>query len=429
LAVALAGAVQEVQADLVTDWNSAALQAIRMERTPPPTASRSLAMLHVAIYDAANSVQEKHEEKFASYLVTKKAPGQPSEAAAASAAAHTVLASLFPGQRASFDALHAQVLANIKPGAKKSRGLAWGRQVGRLVLKVRAKDGSTNTVAYTNAPAPGVWRPTVSFGGVVRPALLPQWGAVTPFGIRSVVAYRPPPPPPLHSPQYAEEVRLTQALGETNSPLRTGEETEIAFFWANGAGTATPPGHWNIIAQGIAADFGLTFDENVRLFALLNIALADAAIACWDCKYLYNLWRPITAIQEADSAGNPGVAQNPAWQPLLFTPPFPEYTSGHSTFSAAAAEVLIGFFGRDDVPFASPSEEYPSLVRQFTGFRQAALESGWSRIYGGIHFLSGNLNALDTGARIGVEVFDKICAPQHRPKPRATTGSPAKPKK
>jgi membrane-associated phospholipid phosphatase len=395
-----------LRGDVVHDWNESALKAIRTLRTSPPQASRNLAILHTAIYDAVNGIKAPHERRFKPYLVQRHGMPKANQVAAASTAARNVLIQLFPAEQARFDAEHAAILAGIAAGRSKADGIAYGELVASAILAARENDGSTNAVAYTPAPAPGAWRPTESFGGVVRPALLPGWGMVRPFGINSVADYRPPAAPSLSSALYAFEVNQVKQLGAINSAARTADQTEIALFWANGAGTATPAGHWNVIARGIAASRGLSLDQNARLFALLNIAEADAAIVCWDCKFAYNLWRPITAIQEA--LGNPEVTPDPTWKPLLFTPPFPEYTSGHSTFSAAAATVLAMFFGTDDIAFTTPSEEFPALVRSFTSLSQAAEESGMSRIYGGIHFMSGNMYGLSTGQAIGEYVINNL---------------------
>jgi membrane-associated phospholipid phosphatase len=248
-----------------------------------------------------------------------------------------------------------------------------------------------------------MWQPTVSFGGVVRPALLPGWGNVTPFGVASVAALLPPAPPALASQDYALEVNFTKDLGGTTSTARTAEQTQIARFWGYGPGTSTPPGHWNEIGLVVAEQERLDLVDSARLFALLNIALADAAIVCWRSKYDQGLWRPITAIQ-LDGDGNDETTADPTWTPLLPTPPFPEYTSGHSTFSGAAAAVLAEFFADDEIAFTVGSDDLPGVQRSYASFSDAAWESGISRIYGGIHWLSANVRGLECGAHIGLEV-------------------------
>jgi hypothetical protein len=203
-------------------------------------------------------------------------------------------------------------------------------------------------------------------------------------------------------------LNLTKQLGGKESTARTPEQTAIAFFWADGAGSVTPPGHWNLIARDVALQKGNTLEQNSRLFALLNLAEADAGIACWDCKFAANYWRPITAIQHAGEDGNAATEPDPKWEPLLPTPPFPEYTSGHSTFSGAAATVLASFFGEDNIQFTTTADALPGFSRTFNSFWEAAAEAGMSRIYGGIHFMSANQQGLLCGTRIAAYVTEKF---------------------
>jgi len=403
---------QSADADIVTDWNSIALDAIRTNNTPPPAASRNLAILHASIYDAVNGIRRTYTP----YLVKDAGPAGASVEAAAIAAAHRSLAALYPNLDIRLRSLYEDALRRIRNGDAKTAGIRWGEFVAAQILQSRSNDGSSNVIPFTPGTTPGVWRPTVSFGGLVLPALSPQWGMVTPFALLTGSQFRPPAPPALNTPQYAAEVNQVQALGRSDSKVRTPEQTEIALFWGYGPGSATPPGHWNQIAQSVARDRHIWDDDdhrpfafdaierNARLFALLNIALADAAIVSWDCKYVYVYWRPITAIQEADADGNPATTADPSWQPLLPTPPFPEYTSGHSTFSGAAATVLAYFFGEDRIRFSVGSDDLPGVTRSYKSFSEAAFESGLSRIYGGIHFMSANIQGLSTGAAVGTYV-------------------------
>jgi PAP2 superfamily len=181
------------------------------------------------------------------------------------------------------------------------------------------------------------------------------------------------------------------------------EQTEIAKFWADGAGTFTPPGHWNQIAQDVARDNFNSLVDNARLFATLNVAQADAAICCWDTKYTYSFWRPITAIRNADKDGNDQTTLDTSWTSLLTTPNFPSYTSGHSTFSAAAAAVLTNFYG-NNYKFSTTGPGLPGVTRSFTSFDKAAEEAGMSRIYGGIHFMSDNTAGLAAGKQVGEHI-------------------------
>jgi hypothetical protein len=392
------GIANSVRADAVTDWNNAALDAIRAGRTAPPIASRSLAILHVSIYDAVNGIARTHEH----YFVPSVAPASASREAAASAAAHKALVNLFPANASSFDALHAAILATIPDGPHKRAGIIWGEFVANVILTVRAHDGSNATVPPPSGSGPGAWVPTPP---AFLPYLLPQWGFVVPFGMRNSSQFRPPGPPALDSQQYAADYEEVKELGAAVGSTRTADQTEIALFWADGAGTETPPGHWNSIAQIIADAQGNTLEGNARLFALLNIAMADAAICSWDAKYTFDFWRPVTAIAFAEPQLN--------WMSFIVTPPFPDYTSGHSTFSAAAATVLPLFYGTEDLPFTTGSDFLPGVYRSFATCFDAAEEAAVSRIYGGIHFRTASEDGLQAGISIGEWTFTHYLLPRH----------------
>ena len=383
----------------MTDWNETALLAIKSDRTAPPKAARALAMMHVAMYDAVNGITQTHEP----YFVQAKAGDGASPESAAAVAARLVLLRLFPAQQAAFDATYNKVLRAIPPGEGKRASIDWGEHVSQTLLAYRAQDGAQATVIYVSRNPIGVWRPTEP--AFAKPAL-PQWPGVKPFAMTSAAQFRPAMPPLLTSAAYADDFNKTKQLGAKNSTTRTPEQTTIARFWADGPGTVTPPGHWNVIARQLAVQRGNTMEENARLFALLNIAEADAGILCWDCKYACDFWRPITAIQNADLDENPATEKDADWKPFLATPPFPEYTSGHSTFSSAGATVLAAFFGSDNIPFTTTSEDVQGVSRSFTSFSEAAAEAGMSRIYGGIHFMSANQQGLLSGARLGQFVME-----------------------
>ena len=372
--------------DVVTDWNTAALDAIRTGHTAPPIASRSLAILHVSIYDAVNGIDRTHEP----YLVPSAVPASASREAAASTAAHAALISLFPAAAASFDALHAAILAVIPDGPQKHAGIIWGEFVANEILAARGNDGWNATVLPPGGSGPGVWVPTPP---AFLPYALPQWAFVRPFAMSSSSQFRPPGPPSLDSQRYADDYDEVKQLGAAIGSTRTEEQTEIALFWADGVGTETPPGHWNSIAQIIGDARGNSLEENARLFALLNIATADAAICAWDAKYTFDFWRPVTAIAFTEPELN--------WISFIVTPPFPDYVSGHSTFSGAAATVLALFYGTDDLPFTTGSDFLPGVYRSFATCLNAAEEAALSRLYGGIHFRSANEDGLEAGISIG----------------------------
>lgn len=405
-AVVLFGAVSLASADVVTEWNQVAVSTIRDLRVSPPAASRALAILHAAIYDAVDGIARTHE----AYFVTGSVPASASIEAAGSTAAHRVLTTLFPAQAATFDAVHQHVLAALFDTPQKRAGIAWGKQVADAILNSRVNDGSDRSAGAPPFTAgPGSWEPTPpGFGSY----LLPLWGFVTPFALRNVVDVRPPGPPALTSDRWAAEYNEVKALGAAVGSTRTDEQTRIALFWADGAGTETPPGHWNHIARDLGALLGNTLEQNARLFALLNLSMADAAICAWDAKYAFNFWRPVTAIRHGDSDENPNTVADPTWSSLIATPPFPDYMSGHSTFSGAAATVLALFYGTDGIAFGTGSDALPGVYRRFGSFSEAAAEAAVSRLYGGIHFRSANEDGRASGVAIGEYVFAHFLQPK-----------------
>ncbi|MBM4098184.1 MAG: vanadium-dependent haloperoxidase [Planctomycetes bacterium] len=405
LMVGLLSTATATQADEVTFWNDVLLQAIRTSGTPPPRASRGMAMMHTAVFDAVNSLANGYQPYHQSYPAI---PGAAGEAAVAQAS-RDVLVSLFPSQQATFDAALTSRLASLPAGPSRDAGIALGSTAAAGILNLRASDNSALVTPYTPGTNPGEWRPTPP---AEAPALLPNWPQVTPWIMSNGSQYRDPVgPPSLDGPEYAAALDEVRLLGDSNAQAlgnRTAEQTEIAFFWADGGGTATPPGHWNRIAQDVVLDHSLSLVDSARTFALLNLGLADAAIVSWDNKYFYDFWRPITAIRE--DAVNP----DPAWTPLIATPPFPAYTSGHSTFSGAASAILAGLFG-DEVSFATSQDNNPLVVREFTSFSQAAAEAADSRLYGGIHFRFDNEDGLVAGQRLGTHVVTTQLQPVPEP--------------
>ncbi len=403
--------------DAVLTWNQILLNAIATGKTAPPVASRAMAMVETAVFDAVNNIDHKYQN----YAITEAAPvATTAEAKAIEAesaaveAAYTVLSSLFSSQKATFDAARTTSLATIADGQAKSDGLTFGKGIADKVIAARANDGSTLKVAYTFGTNPGDWQPTAVVTNPdgttsAAPAVLPQWGNVKTFGIpqSDIINNRPAPPPALTSAQYATELNQVKDLGAANSTTRTADQTEIAKFWSDGGGTFTPPGHWNQIAQDVARDKFNSLIDNARLFATLDVAEADAAICCWDTKYADSRWRPITAIQNADKDGNASTTADSTWTPLLTTPMFPTYTSGHSTFSGAAAAVLTSFYG-DNYAFSTTSPGLADVTRSFTSFTQAADEAGMSRIYGGIHFMSDNTAGLAAGKMLATYITKNL---------------------
>lgn len=392
-----------MSANVVLEWNQLALHAIGQARLSPVFVSRDLAITQAAVYDAVVAIDRSFELYHAHVHASRGA----SPEAAAAQAAHDTLTALFPTQAATFDAALAADLVGIPPG-RASQGVEVGREAAQQILAWRSTDGSTAVVPYTPGTDPGDWQPTPPAN---LPALAPQWPDVTPFAMTGGSEFRPEAPPALDSAEYAAAFKEVKDLGRVDSLTRTDEQTQIAKFWNDGLGTAFAMGYWNRIAQQVATDQGLSLDQDARLFALLNIAEADAQIACWDAKYTYNLWRPVTAIRAADTDGNPDTDPDATWTPLLTTPNFPSYTSAHSTLSAAAAGVLTALFG-SDYHFSVGSESLPGVTRSFDSFGAAAREAGRSRIYGGIHYTFDNVNGQSVGGKVADFVVGNFLTPR-----------------
>lgn len=404
------------QGDVVIQWNAIVLNAIQTSGkgdasgTPPPIGARNQAIVHAAIYDAVNAFDGSHKP----YLVDIDPPAGASVQAAAVGAAYQTLKSLYPTQTATFDEQRDRSLNEIidAPVAEKA-GFDFGVKVADQILAARTNDGSAQAQrGYTPGTDPGDFQP-------IPPGsqpLLPQWGLVTPFAIRSVADFRPEGPPEFSSPLYGREIETVRQLGAKNDTAvtkitRTPDQTEIAQFWANDRDdTFRPPGQLNEVAQEVALAKGTTLAENARLFALVNIAEADAGIVAWDTKYTYDQLRPITAIQNADNDNNPQTKGDPQWDSLLATPNFPDYISGHSVFAGAAAQVLANFFG-DNTSFDIPSQELPGVARSYSSFSQLAQEDADSRIYGGVHVPLATVDGVLVGQNVGGFVFDNVLKP------------------
>lgn len=327
----------------ILEWNAAVLRALKRDTSAPLLVARTLAMLHIALDRTERAL--------------------PGNDVALHACGCTVAETLLPNHKADFEAIRARAFGEKPEAAAVTRG----EQEARRILSERTDDGSSIHVSYVPSNEPGAWRRTPPF---FRPPELPQWASrVKPFVIEKPDQFRPAAPPALDSPEWAKALAEIKQLGT----VRTDEQTTIAKFWSDFSNTETPPGHWNSIARTLCHDRNFSTAASARLFATLNIALHDAGIACWDAKYHYNFWRPVTAI-------------GPEWQPLLKTPAHPEYPSGHSAFSSAAAVVLAKALGTDALTFTVRSDALPRIERRFTSLRACAEECSTSRIYGGIHY-------------------------------------------
>jgi membrane-associated phospholipid phosphatase len=377
-------------AAFVVAWNRELLHIVQTPGAQPATVhqTRSYALLHAAIYDAVVSITRNGTP----YLFAVDAAGGARPDAAAAAAGHAVLAALYPAMRPALDQQLAAELTLIPDGQAKEHGIEVGDRVASLLLAARADDGSAASPApFVAGGQPGDYRPT--------PPNFPQpvftaWGDVTPFVLRSGAQFRPAPPPALTSAEYAQALNEVKSLGQDSSTTRTPDETVIGKFWA-------PPiwNTWNAIAEDAALAHHTNLERTAAMFAALDLSFADSAIAMYDAKYHYQLWRPITAIRLADTDGNSATIGDPTWTPLAVTAADPSYPGAHSTISAAGAAVLSAFFGnRDDIRVSSPA--LPGIVRTFGSYSDVAAEAGLSRIFAGQHTRLDH----DAGLQLGRDV-------------------------
>lgn len=392
--------------DPVLAWNQVSLEAIRVSGANTANAARIIAIESIVLLDVLAAIDGTNP-----FLVSLDAPDGISAPIAAAAAAHQVFSKLyapfaaFPVLKASFDAQLARDLAQLAPGAERDAAVAFGVAVADAALALRANDGSATVVNYVPGSGPGDWRPTPRVGPndteiPGRSAQLPQWGDVRPFLTEDGAQFRPDGPPALTSAEYTAEFNEVKSLGAINSTTRSAYETETAFYWRDLAGTYTPAGRWAQIAGEVLEDQGYSSASAARVLAALNMVQADGAIAAWDSKYHFDFWRPITAIREADTDGNPDTLADVTWRPLIETPPHPDYTSGHSTCSLAAAWALTLMFG-ENFAFTNASIGLPGVFRSYSSFVEAGSEAGNSRIFGGIHFQSANLEGQKLGTDVG----------------------------
>jgi len=384
--------------NVVIQWNRTLLVIVRTPGAQPATIhpTRSFAMMHAAIYDAVNAIDRTHKP----YLIRLSGvPRSASQDAAAAAAAHDVLVALYPNFQSTLDSQLQTSLAPIPEGADKSVGLQVGKTVAAQILALRKDDGSdAQPIPYVFGTAPGDYQSTPP-NFPKQPQFFTHWSH-TPFALERASQFRPGPPPALTSDTYSDEFNEVKTLGIANGTASTPDQALTGRFW-NGA----IQNYWNEISQTAAPAHNLTTAESARLFALLNLALADDVIAFYDAKYFYNFWRPVTAILSAATDDNPDTAADPNWLPEVGnTTPDPSYPGAHAVISASGAAVLISFFGRDRFEFAVTSEVMPGVQRSFNRISDAEEEATLSRIFAGVHFRTD----LTVGNRLGAEIADFV---------------------
>jgi len=387
-----------VKADVVTDWNQTAVRATEVAALPPPPQTRVLAMVHAAIYDAVNAIDRRH----AAYAVERQSAAGASLEAAAAAAGHRMLSLLFPAQQGSFDSALNGSLAKVAEGNGKNMGIELGREVAEKLFAMRQSDGASVKTSYTFGTGPGVYQKTPPMN--LSP-VLPHWRQVKPFVLKNATQLTPPGPPAYSNAGFVKDFNEVKELGALNSKTRTSEQTAIALYWA---GSEIPP--MNAIGRAMATAKGLGVADNARLFAYLNMAMADSMIAGFEAKYRFNAWRPVTAIRNAATTGNIALKGDPTWNPLMVTPPHPEYPSAHCLATGAAAAVLTGLLGTDKVE-VSLIQPPLGFHRSYTNIPEIVKEMENARVWGGIHFRSADEHGTQLGRQIGDYALRNLMQP------------------
>jgi hypothetical protein len=410
----------------VLRWNEITMKAIEANGQSNIVASRTLAMVQGAVHDAVNAVNRRYD----AYYFEGPADPSASPDAAVAAAAHTVLIGVVssfgtPAQKGTALALVEQAysasMARVTDGPARNKGVAVGRAAGAAMLALRKDDGATRDAPYTPGMGPGKWRPhpnpspanpPIANPDAARgfaPSAVPGWGNIIPFTLLSPSQFWLPGPPDLTSATYARDFNEVKAVGGKVSTVRTADQTEIARFWFEG------PGNWNTIARSVAGTRKLDAWDSARVLALMNFAMADAYIAGFKIRYVYDFWRPVTAIREGDQDGNDATVGDASWDSHQNTPAVSDYPSTQSTFSAAAAVVLASLLGGDAATFTVTSgKPFEGITRSFTSFSQAARESADSRVYAGIHFRSACEDGLSLGRKVGLRAVALYLQPARK---------------
>jgi hypothetical protein len=403
LATAYLLPIGRAQADAVTDWNVIALNATAV----PPNSilqSRVLATVHGAIYDAVRAVDRKGR----AYAIDVDAPAGTSVEAAAVAAAYGTLVRLAPAERSMLDAALNVSLSKIAEGQAKIDGTALGQQIAEKIVALRSSDGAALKVTFTAKPGAGLYQLTPPQS---QPAILAQWGSLTPFVLRDRTGLDFKGAPAVTTAQFARDFDEVRTVGARNSATRTADQTAAAIFWT--VQTAVP---WHAAARAASAANQLSVSENARLFALLSMASADSQIIAFAEKYDRPHWRPITAIRAATDLNIATLKGDAGWEPLLVTPPHPEYPSAHAIFSGAAEAVLRGFFGRDEIDVSVTAPGPFGVTRTYHKFSELTEEVDNARVWGGIHFRSADVDGSEIGRKIGEIVMREFAN-----SPRKTT--------
>ena len=395
VALLLSVPVATAAASVITDWDEKAVGIVQT-KMPPPAGYRVMAMLHLAMFEAVNSIEPRYKPYKA------KLPATPdiSKEAAAVAAAGMVLSKLVPDAAADVKSAATTYLATLPDGDAKTNGIKLGEQSALAMLEARANDGASAPDNYRPRTLPGVYVATpITVGS--------RFPNVTPFAMTSPAQFRPKPPVSLKSAQWAKDLNEIKELGEKNSTKRTPRQTEDARFWVLTGPLSTHP-----LARQIAIAKNMDVIDTARFLALVSAAEEDALIAVLDAKYKYEFWRPITAIRNADIDGNPATQRDANWQPIDNTPLHPEYPCAHCIVSSSIAAVIKSVLGTDDIPEVAMTSPFaPGVTHRFTSLRTYTEEVAMARIYAGFHYRFSATVGSEMGQRIGTYVADTILRP------------------
>jgi hypothetical protein len=400
-----ASSARPAAAEVIHEWNALLETVIPVGGLNPP---RQYAMLHVAMFDAVNSI----ERKYGRYRFSVWASPVASPEAAAAQAAHDVLINLYPASTAVFDQALATRLAGIQPFRAKL-GSDVGKAVAAAVLAWRANDGwNTTPPAFVLPPIPGAWQPTPP---AMQPAGFTQFPNTLPFALLTPTQYLPRRPPSLDSAEYAEDLNEVKRIGSATSTERTAEQAQLARIFASVTSSTVHWAVWNHVARDTARAKGLSMIETARLYALVNVSIHDGLQTSHSSKFVYGLWRPVTAIRLADEDLNALTDADPSWLPLLTTPPYPSHSGNMACVGASAASALALFHDTDAIAFSTTwvgSGGNPDVTRSYQGFWQLAEDQANSRVYGGIHFRFENEASQATCPRVPAYVFSHYMQPR-----------------
>ena len=396
-ALLLSATVTAAAGNIITDWDEKAVSLVQTGTVRPPfTSHRTMAILHVAMFDAINSIEPRYKP----YMVKLPAAPDISKEAAAAAAAGAVLVKLVPDAAADVQSTLASYLATVPNGDAKAKGIELGQKVAARILAARENDGASAPDAYRPRTKPGIYIPTAMPVGW-------QVARMTPFVLASPSQFRAKPPPPLKSAEWARDYNEIKELGGKNSTKRTARQTEDARFWL-----LVGPRAYHPMPRQIVIAKNMDLLDSARFMALFSMGMVDCGIAFFDAKYKYEFWRPITAIRNGDIDGNPATERDASWEPIDATPLHPEYPCAHCVQSSTAAAVIQGLLGSDEIPEVALTSPFaPGVTHRFTSLRAFTDEVANARIYAGFHYRFSTIAGREMGQKIGTYLIKSVAQP------------------